>query len=103
MSSTAWERKFEAFMMKDINFGPYYWEDKAVLPWWRKCAQVSLFVTEKSLRGAEFVGEVVAKVFGIDDSEYQWVLDAQEDAQEDSPEDSAPEEDSPAPEDEENR
>lgn len=96
--SSSWERKFEALMMKDIDFGPYYWEQNSQVPWWRKCAQVSLWATEKSLRSAEFVGEVVAKVFGIDESEYQWVLDAQEDA----PTEDAPTED-PSTEDEENR
>ena len=34
---------------------------------------------EKNLRGAEFVGEVVANLFGLTESKYQWVIDAQRD------------------------
>ena len=41
-----------------------------------------MFCYEKTLRGAEFVGEIVANVFGMNDSQFQWVVDAmKEDAE----------------------
>lgn len=32
----SFEKRFEAFMMADITFGPYYWETGGTVPWWRK-------------------------------------------------------------------
>lgn len=32
----SFEKRFEAFMMADVAFGPYYWETGDTVPWWRK-------------------------------------------------------------------
>lgn len=52
-----------------------------------KCAaaqslQWSVWVSEKTLKGAEFVGEVVADIFGMNESKFQWVIDAARDDEE---------------------
>ncbi|KAJ8602245.1 hypothetical protein CTAYLR_003622 [Chrysophaeum taylorii] len=73
---SALEKRLEELIMSEIAFGPYYWETREPLPWWRKGLHVSLWASEKTLRGAEFVGEVVANIFGLNNSKYQWVVDA---------------------------
>lgn len=30
------EKRFEALIMSDIEFGPYYWETEEAVAWWRK-------------------------------------------------------------------
>ena len=42
-------------------------------------AALLVAVREELARGAEFVGEVVANLFGLTESKYQWVIDAQRD------------------------
>ena len=73
--------RFEAWMATDWEFGPYYWEEGQERPESLKerCRQRFWWLYEKNLRGAEFVGEVVANLFGLTESKYQWVIDAQRD------------------------
>ena len=73
--------KFEAWMATDWEFGPYYWEEGQERPEQLKerLRQRFWWLYEKNLRGAEFVGEVVANLFGLTESKYQWVIDAQRD------------------------
>ena len=67
---------------------PYYWEDE-----WKnkntenaeeqeassatKVWHWSHWGANKTLEGAEFVGEIFANFLGLTQSKYQWVLDAQ--------------------------
>ena len=73
--------RFEEWMATDWEFGPYYWEEGQERPESLKerCRQRFWWLYEKNLRGAEFVGEVVANLFGLTESKYQWVIDAQRD------------------------
>ena len=73
--------QFEAWMATDWEFGPYYWEEGQERPEQLKerLRQRFWWLYEKNLRGAEFVGEVVANLFGLTESKYQWVIDAQRD------------------------
>ena len=73
--------EFEAWMATDWEFGPYYWEEGQERPEQLKerLRQRFWWLYEKNLRGAEFVGEVVANLFGLTESKYQWVIDAQRD------------------------
>ena len=73
--------KFEAWMATDWEFGPYYWEEGQERPEQlrERLRQRFWWLYEKNLRGAEFVGEVVANLFGLTESKYQWVIDAQRD------------------------
>jgi hypothetical protein len=73
--------KFEEWMATDWEFGPYYWEEGQERPEQLKerLRQRFWWLYEKNLRGAEFVGEVVANLFGLTESKYQWVIDAQRD------------------------
>ena len=75
--------QFEAWMATDWEFGPYYWDepDEAPVGRWRKVKHWAWWGSEKTLRGAEFVGEVVANVFGMNDSRFQYVIDAQREEQ----------------------
>ena len=75
--------KLEAWMATDWEFGPYYWDepDEAPVGRWRKVKHWAWWGSEKTLRGAEFVGEVVANVFGMNDSRFQYVIDAQREEQ----------------------
>merc|ERR1719263_2175008 len=68
-------------MATDWEFGPYYWEEGQERPESLKerCRQRFWWLYEKNLRGAEFVGEVVANLFGLTESKYQWIIDAQRD------------------------
>jgi len=60
---------------------PYYWdiEDgpentrKRVKAWHYTC-----WGAEKTLEGAEFMGEIFANFLGLTQSKYQWILDAKE-------------------------
>ena len=73
--------RFEEWMATDWEFGPYYWEEGQERPEQLKerLRQRFWWLYEKNLRGAEFVGEVVANLFGLTESKYQWVIDAQRD------------------------
>ncbi|KAJ1452824.1 hypothetical protein M885DRAFT_588899 [Pelagophyceae sp. CCMP2097] len=76
-----WLVGFEAWMATDWEFGPYYWQaaDRSVrVSPRRKVGHYLWWATEKTLRGSEFVGEVVANILGMNDSKYQWVIDAME-------------------------
>jgi len=59
---------------------PYFWElvDVHEVPTWQKAWHVSRWTGEKVFQGMEFVGEIVADVLGLNDSRYQWVIDAAE-------------------------
>ena len=71
--------QFEAWMATDWEFGPYYWHEGQERPeaLRERLRQRFWWLYEKNLKGAEFVGEVVANIFGLTDSKYQWVIDAQ--------------------------
>ena len=75
-------KQFEEWMMSDWEFGPYYWNTGEERRFWGKARHRGLWVVERLLRGSEFVGEVVAHVLGMSDSEFQWVLDAMEEEKE---------------------
>lgn len=59
---------------------PYYWEEggDANLDWWGKIRHNLHFGGVKAIAGAESVGEVVANTLGLNDSEFQYVIDALE-------------------------
>jgi len=74
--------RFEHWMSTDWEFGPYYWEappDQPPPGRWTRAGHWAWWGSEKTLRGMEFVGEVVANVFGMNESRFQWVIDAQRD------------------------
>ncbi|CAM9478431.1 unnamed protein product [Laminaria digitata] len=59
---------------------PYYWEEggDANLDWWGKVRHNLHFGGVKAIAGAESIGEVVANTLGLNDSEFQYVIDALE-------------------------
>eukprot|EP00904_Undaria_pinnatifida_P000878 jgi/Undpi1/10791/HiC_scaffold_29.g13239.m1 len=59
---------------------PYYWEEGGDpnLDWWGKIRHNLHFGGVKAIAGAESIGEVVANTLGLNDSEFQYVIDALE-------------------------
>eukprot|EP00903_Cladosiphon_okamuranus_P007980 g7702.t1 len=59
---------------------PYYWEEggNPNVDWWAKIRHSLHFGGVKAVEGAEAVGEVVANTLGLNDSAYQYVIDALE-------------------------
>ena len=75
--------RFEEWMATDWEFGPYYWEEPEAeaAGKWKKAKHWLWWGSEKTLRGAEFVGEIVANIFGMNESKFQYVIDAQREEQ----------------------
>eukprot|EP00752_Nemacystus_decipiens_P005492 g4972.t1 len=59
---------------------PYYWEEggNPNVDWWAKVRHSLHFGGVKAVEGAEAIGEVVANTLGLNDSAYQYVIDALE-------------------------
>ncbi|CAN0336194.1 unnamed protein product [Pylaiella littoralis] len=59
---------------------PYFWEEggNPNVDWWAKVRHSLHFGGVKAVVGAEAIGEVVANTLGLNDSKYQYVIDALE-------------------------
>ncbi|CAM9434641.1 unnamed protein product [Phaeothamnion confervicola] len=57
---------------------PYYWEAGGTrrLPWYQKSWHNVHYYGQRTLDGAELIGEVVANLLGLTESKYQYVIDA---------------------------
>merc|ERR1719453_137933 len=76
--------QFENWMNEDWDHVPLYWEPEYEGP---PPEQLGLkgrswhrfrHVVNKTLSGVEFVGEVTVNILGLNESKYQWVIDALE-------------------------
>lgn len=75
-----WELREESEKVRKAE-APYYWESEDVQKEATAAVRVwhlSHWGANKSLEGAEFLGEIFANFFGLTQSKYQWVLDAKE-------------------------
>lgn len=75
---------FENWMNEDWPHVPLFWEKEYTGPspeelgWKGRLWHRTRGVVNKSLSGAEFVGEVMVNMLGLNESKYQWVIDSME-------------------------